>query len=54
MEAGGILALPIEIIQDFIFEYLADIDIYNLGQAGNKRIKEICEHYIKIGRCTYT
>ena len=53
MAARGILALPNEIIQDFIFEYLADVDIYNLGLAGNKRVKEICEHYVKIGRCTY-
>ena len=43
MSTTSILDLPTEIIQTFIFKYLDDIDIYNLGEAGSKRLKEISQ-----------
>ena len=54
MAALGFLVLPNEVIQNFIFTYLEDIDIYKLGQTGNYRLKELCEHNVKIGKYTYT
>ena len=54
MAALGFLGLPNEVIQNFIFKYLEDVDIYKLGQTGNYRLKEMCEHYVQIGKYTYT
>ena len=43
MITKGIVDLPTEILQTFIFKYLDDIDIHNLGEAGSRRLKEIAE-----------
>ena len=50
MAHTSILDLPTEIIQSFIFKYLADIDVYRLGRSGNTRLKEISEDYVQIGK----
>ena len=41
--------LPTEIIQDYLFKYLHDTDIYNLTQAGSHRLKEVSESFIQLG-----
>ena len=50
MANTNIIDLPTEIIQSFIFKYLADVDVYNLGRTGNSRLKEISEDYVQIGK----
>merc|ERR1712141_650329 len=40
--------LPTEIIQDYLFKYLHDTDIYNLAQAGSHRLKEVSESFIQL------
>ena len=42
--------LPTEIIRHCLFIYLDDIDIHRLGKTGNKRLKEICDNYVEIGK----
>ena len=41
--------LPAEIIQDYLFQYLHDTDIYNLSQTGSLRLKEVSENFIQLG-----
>ena len=41
--------LPTEIIQDKLFQYLHDTDIYNLSQTGSLRLKEVSENFIQLG-----
>ena len=41
-----ILDLPIEIIQDVVFEYLTCKDIRSLTMVGSKRLKEISEDHL--------
>ena len=31
--------LPTEILEDYLFKYLHDTDIYNLSQTGSSRLK---------------
>ena len=50
MGGTSFLDLPNEIIQDFIFKYLDDVDIYRLGTTGSTRLKEICENFVQIGK----
>ena len=45
-----ILDLPTEIIQDYLFKYLEDTDIYNLSQLGSRRLKEISEGFVQLGK----
>ena len=42
--------LPTEILQDYLFKYLHDTDIYNLGQTGSLRLREISENFIQLGK----
>ena len=42
--------LPTEIIQDYLFKYLHDTDIYNLSQTGSMRLKEVSENFIQLGK----
>ena len=41
--------LPTEIIQDYLFKYLEDTDIYRLGQTGSQRLLELSESFIQLG-----
>ena len=41
--------LPAEIIQDYLFQYLDDTDIYNISQTGSLRLKEVSENFIQLG-----
>ena len=41
--------LPAEIIQDYLFQYLDDTDIYNISQSGSLRLKEVSENFIQLG-----
>ena len=41
--------LPTEIIQDYVFKYLGDTDIYHLSQTGSQRLKELSESFIQLG-----
>ena len=50
MAMSTFLDLPTEIIQKYVFKYLADIDIYNLGNTGNIRLKQISEDYVQLGK----
>ena len=45
--------LPAEIIQDYLFKYLHDTDIYNLSQTGSLRLKEVSENFIQLGKYPY-
>ena len=45
--------LPAEILQDYLFQYLHDTDIYNLSQTGSLRLKEISENFIQLGEYPY-
>ena len=49
VRAGALFALPSEVLQTHIFRYLSDIDIYNLGMMGNKRLREVAEDYVQLG-----
>lgn len=42
--------LPTEILQDYLFKYLHDTDIYNLSQTGSSRLKEVSENFIQLGK----
>ena len=42
--------LPTEIIQDYLFKYLHDTDIYNLSQTGSARLKDVSENFIQLGK----
>ena len=46
MNGKNILDMPIEIFKKSIFKYLHNIDIYNLGESGSKRLKEISEDIV--------
>ena len=41
--------LPTEIVQDYIFKYLEDTDIYNLSQVGSHRLNEVSESFLQLG-----
>ena len=41
--------MPTEILQDYVFKYLHDTDIYNLSQTGSLRLKEVSENFIHLG-----
>ena len=45
--------LPAEIIQDYLFQYLDDTDIYNISQTGSLRLKEVSENFIQLGKYPY-
>ena len=36
-----------------IFKYLSDLDIYNLGQAGNSHLYDIASRHIELGKLDY-
>lgn len=42
--------LPTEIFRHYLFPYLDDIDIFRLGNAGDTRLKEICDNFVEIGK----
>ena len=42
--------LPTEIIRQYLFPYLDDIDIFRLGNTGDTRLKEICDNFVEIGK----
>ncbi len=50
MNTMSIAELPTEILQNCVFKYLADIDIYNLGKAGNSRLRKISEDVSELGK----
>ena len=50
MPPKGILDLPPEIFHHEIFQYIDDFDVYNFGNAGSKRLKQICEDYVQLGK----
>ena len=50
MSCIGLSILPTEILRDFIFKYLSDVDVYRLGNCGDQRLKEICENFTQVGR----
>ena len=47
LSVKSISDLPNEVLQMHIFRYLDDVDIYNLGLAGNTRLKEISHDHVK-------
>ena len=49
MSCTGLSILPTEILRDFIFKYLSDVDVYRLGNCGDQRLKEICENFTQVG-----
>ena len=42
----SLLDLPNEIIIDVLFKYLGPIEIFALGETGNKRLKELSDDSI--------
>ena len=50
MNTVTIADLPTEILQNFVFKYLGDIDIYNLSRAGNTRLRKISEDFSELGK----
>ena len=50
MTPKKIMDMPAEVLQTHIFRYLDDIDIYNLGMAGNQSLKEISTDYVQLGK----
>ena len=52
--ATGILDLPTELFYSWIFRYLDEADIYNLGEAGSQRLKQISEGSVKLGQYSKT
>ena len=45
MTGKTLLDLPNEIFRDCLFQYLGPIDIFSLGETGNKRLKELAVDY---------
>ena len=46
---ASILSLPTEIILEYIFPHLSDIDVYSLGEACDHRIKQLAAHQVPLG-----
>ena len=42
--------LPPEILQNNVFKHLDGLDIYNLGNAGSTKLKDISEDYVQLGK----
>ena len=42
----SILDLPNELFRDVLFKYLKVMDIFSLGETGNKRLRELAQDYI--------
>lgn len=40
-----LLDLPNEIFRDGLFQYLRPMDIFSLGETGNKRLKDLAVDY---------
>ena len=38
--------LPVEVIQSYVFPYLHENDVRNLGETGNVRLEEIAADYL--------
>ena len=45
MPGKALLDLPNEIFRDCLFQYLGPIDIFSLGETGNKRLKDLAVDY---------
>ena len=43
---SNLLDLPNEIIRDVIFRFLGPMDIFILGETGNRRLKDLAQDYI--------
>ena len=45
MTGKTLLDLPNEIFRDCLFQYLGPMDIFSLGETGNKRLKDLAVDY---------
>ena len=45
MTGKALLDLPNEIFRDCLFQYLGPMDIFSLGETGNKRLKDLAVDY---------
>ena len=45
MTVAYLLDLPTEIIRDYLFPHLDNVDLLRLWQTGNTRLKEIVKNY---------
>ena len=48
MSLTSIQHLPSEVITHYIFKYLDEVDIYNVGQTGSKFLMEASEQMVKL------